>query len=80
MLVFGKQTRLTFQEIMIIACDYFEGRMGLVLSSPISECCLTFRSPLGYVSVEIQNCGVKRDVTVRTMEYEYQAKEFAKKI
>ncbi|MGV9169485.1 MAG: hypothetical protein ACOC38_06030 [Promethearchaeia archaeon] len=62
--------------VMKEAKDFFEGRLGLSLRDEIKNCCLEFNTDLGFINVQVNERNGKTVVTLRSREYERQAREF----
>jgi hypothetical protein len=80
MLRMSKETKLSAEEIISLASDFFrkEG-VGLEEKSR-NSCCISFEGGGGYVSVTVGEGGSKQSVDVETREWEYHAKEFLGKL
>ena len=76
----SKRTKLSSEEVLERAKNFFENNSGLKLADETAGCCIEFSSNLGFVIVQIQNEPQNREVVVRTQEYEYQIQEFLGKI
>ena len=76
MLRIAKQTRLTSQEIIDRAADFFgKGGEGLT-ETERNPCCISFDGGGGYVAVSISEESGRRSVDVETREFEYPVKRF----
>ena len=80
MKVMSKRTKLSSEEVLERAKNFFENNSGLKLTDETADCCIEFSSNLGFVIVQIQNEPQSREVVVRTQEYEYQIQEFLGRI
>ena len=80
MKVMSKRTKLSSEEVLERAKNFFENNSGLKLADETTNCCIEFSSNLGFVIVQVQNEPQSREVVVRTQEYEYQIQEFLGKI
>lgn len=83
MLKIGKQTRLAPEEVMSMASRFFgTGGEGLEENEKHScfPCRITFEGYGGHVTISINDEEKHREVDVETREFEYQAKQFLKKI
>jgi hypothetical protein len=80
MKVMSKQTKLSSEEVLERAKNFFENNSGLKIADETANCCIEFSSNLGFVMVQVQNGPKSREVVVRTQEYEYQIQEFLGKI
>ena len=81
MIKIEKETKKQRQDVLNTAKSYFgpEGE-GLENTSE-EECCVTFEGGGGHVSVRyIDTDSGKSKVEVESREFEYQAKEFLKKL
>jgi hypothetical protein len=75
MSVYAFNTRLSPQEVVKKATDYFAGKLGLQITEQ-TECCVSFTGGGGTVTVSA-NAGAKRtEVEVRALEWEFQARKF----
>jgi len=80
MLRMSKETRLSAEEIISVASDFF-GKEGIGLEEKSrNSCCISFEGGGGHVSVTIGEGDSKQSVDVETREWEYQAKEFLGKL
>ena len=80
MLRMSKETKLSAEEIISLASDFFgEAGVGLEEKSR-NTCCIIFEGGGGHVSVTIGEGDSKQSVGVETREWEYQAKEFLGKL
>lgn len=76
MLRMSKETRLSAEEIISVASDFF-GKEGIGLEEKSrNSCCISFEGGGGHVMVTIGEGDDKNSVDVETREWEYQAKEF----
>jgi hypothetical protein len=80
MKVMSKKTRRSSEEVLQRAKDFFNNNLGLKLSDESSNCCVEFKSNLGFVTVTTTDDNIEREVTVSTREYEAQIQEFLKRI
>jgi hypothetical protein len=80
MKVMSKKTKLSAEKVIQKAKDYFEDELGLEVQNGSAECCIEFRSNLGFVIVEAIGENQEREVKVTTREYEYQIQEFLKEV
>jgi len=71
-----KTTKLSIDDIVKKAKDYFIGNLGLKLIEQTDSCCLLFQSTLGYVDVQIFDNRDCREVNLTTREYEYLIQDF----
>lgn len=80
MLRISKETKLSAEEIISLASDFF-GREGAGLEEKSrNSCCITFEGGGGLVIVTLGEGEGKSSVDVETREWEYQAKEFLDKL
>jgi hypothetical protein len=80
MLRISKETKLSAEEIISLASDFF-GKEGVGLEEKSrNDCCISFEGGGGHVSVTIGEGDRKQTVDVETREWEYQAKEFLGKL
>ena len=76
----ARQTPLSPGEIIERASKYF-GKGGQELTETQRNlCCISFEGVGGYVAVSIADEGKHRTVDVESREFEYQAKQFLKKL
>ncbi|MFX1332754.1 MAG: hypothetical protein ACFE9W_14445 [Promethearchaeota archaeon] len=75
----SKRTKLSNEEVIQRAKDYFENRLGLEIRDESSDCCIEFASNLGFVTVQAIEDDQGREVKLTTREYEYQIQEFLSK-
>ncbi len=76
MLALSKETKLSADEILERASQYFDGKIGLTTKERIPGCCAEFSSDLGFVAVQILDNGVNNEVILTTREFEYQVQYF----
>ncbi|MBS3796072.1 MAG: hypothetical protein KGY80_14295 [Candidatus Thorarchaeota archaeon] len=67
-------------EVIKEAKAFFEGRLGLSLRDEVENCCLEFTTDLGFVNVQVSERNGKTAVTLRSREYERQAKRFIRNL
>lgn len=67
-------------KVMKEAKDFFEGRLGLSLRDEVKDCCLEFTTNQGFVNVQVSERNGKTAVTLRSREYERQAKRFIRNL
>jgi hypothetical protein len=81
MIVVSFETKKDQKTILEFAIKYFSDIVGLKLTEQ-NACCLTFvdENQSGYVKLRLQQKEAKLEVIVEAREYEYQAKEFGRKI
>ncbi|MCF8107318.1 MAG: hypothetical protein K9K64_17710 [Desulfohalobiaceae bacterium] len=80
MLRIAKQTRFRPEEIIDRAVKYF-GKGGENLEEAGRDaCCVTFEGGGGYVRVMISDESGRRTVDVESREFDFQAKEFLRKL
>jgi hypothetical protein len=80
MIRMSKETKVSAEEIISFASDFF-GKEGVGLEEKSrNSCCISFQGGGGHVSVSISEGDSKRSVDVETREWEYQAKEFLEKV
>ena len=80
MLRMSKETKLSAEEIITLASDFF-GTEGVGLAEKSrNSCCISFEGGGGNVSVTIGEGDSKQSVAVETREWEHQAKEFLGKL
>jgi len=80
MLRMSKETRLSAEEIISVASDFF-GKEGIGLEEKSrNSCCISFEGGGGHVSVTIGEGDSRQSVDVETREWEHQAKEFLGKL
>jgi hypothetical protein len=80
MLRIVKSTRLNPPEIIEKASAFFgSGGEGLN-ETERQKCCISFEGAGGHVTVSVSEEGERRDVDVETREFEYQAKQFLKRL
>ena len=80
MLKIAKHTKLTPEEIIVLAARFF-GQEGEGLEeTERNPCCISFEGGGGHVFVSINDEDAQRVVDVETREFEYQAKQFLKKL
>lgn len=63
-------------KILRRAREFFDGRLGLSLHDEVEDCCLEFKTDLGFVNVQVSKRNGKTAVTLRSREYERQARKF----
>jgi hypothetical protein len=80
MKVMFKQTKLSSEEVIERAKNYFENEIGLKMIGETANCCVEFASNLGFVLVEFQDEDKNQKVVLTTREYDYQIQEFLRKI
>ena len=80
MKVMSKQTRLSSEEVIERAKNFFENEIGLKMIDETVNCCVEFASNLGFVIVQYQGENQNPEVILTTREYEYQIQEFLKKV
>lgn len=76
MLVMSKDTKLSADEILDRARNYFDNRFGLKLENYNPSCCIEFQSEIGFVDIAVEESNGKTEVIVRTREWEFQVKDF----
>ncbi len=76
MIRISKQTRITPEEIIAKASDYFGAKGEGLAEKDRNRCCITFEGAGGYVTVSVVEENERRIVDVETREFEYQAKQF----
>ena len=76
MKVMSKNTNLSAEKIIKKAKDYFDGNLGLEIKDETDNCCIDFRSNLGFVTLQIFDKVSSREVKLSTREFEYQIQEF----
>ena len=80
MLRIFKETRLSAEEIISLASDFF-GKAGVGLEEKSrDDCCISFEGGGGHVIITIGEGDGKNSVDVETREWEYPAKEFLDKL
>jgi hypothetical protein len=80
MIRIAKQTRLTPEEIIERASEYF-GKGGQELTETQRNlCCISFEGVGGYVAVSVVDEDRHRTVDVESREFEYQARRFLEKL
>ncbi|OGO23430.1 MAG: hypothetical protein A2144_05465 [Chloroflexi bacterium RBG_16_50_9] len=80
MLRLTAKTRLKPEEVMKKALDFFgAGGCGLKVAEQ-SNTCASFEGASGSVFITACSDGKRTKVDMETMEWEYQVKEFARKI
>jgi hypothetical protein len=74
---YGTETRLTSEELLDRARDYFgvSGELGLPEVSTHAGT-ITFCDGIGFVSVHADNIDRRTEVTILAREYDYWAKRF----
>ena len=53
MKVMSKTTALSTEKIIKKAVDYFDSKLGLEIKDRTDNCCIDFRSNLGFVTLQI---------------------------
>ncbi len=76
----GKKTKKSVEQILEQARDYFDGKFGLQVNDESPDCCVEFRNDIGFVNVTVEGNGNTNEVTLRSREYERQAREFIQKL
>jgi hypothetical protein len=76
----AKKTHLSVEQILVKAREFFDGKFGLEVSDELAECCVEFRNDIGFVNVSIERTDDTNEVTLRSKEYEKQAREFIQKL
>jgi len=74
----SKKTKSKSEEVMEKAVKYFSKELGLKVTDR-SRCCAYFEGSGGYVRITITENG-ESDLEVESREWEYQAKEFLKRV
>jgi hypothetical protein len=76
MLVMSKETKMSADEILNRAKDYFDNRFGLTLDNYNPSCCIEFHGEIGFVEIAVEGSEDKTEVIIRTREWEFQVKDF----
>ena len=80
MLRVSRETKLSAEEIISLASDFF-GKKGAGLEEESrNECCISFEGDGGVVIVSVGEGDGKSSVDIETREWEYQVKEFLGKL
>ncbi|TXT56797.1 MAG: hypothetical protein BAJATHORv1_20392 [Candidatus Thorarchaeota archaeon] len=74
-----KETRLSPEDIFEKAQEYFGTKYGLSQVDK-TDCCIEFRSDVGFVNVTVETSETPNKVSIRSREYEGQARAFIKKL
>ncbi len=80
MKVLSKKIKITNEEVITRARDFFEGKFGFRLQTEPSDCCIEFLNDSGFITVQINNSTEGREVVIRSREWEEQAEEFLTKL
>ena len=78
LIVISFETRKGQEEILDQAVKYFRDDVGLEVTER-GSCCVYFADKIGYVKMTLTEEEDKFKVDVESKEYEYHAKEFARK-
>lgn len=76
MLVMSKETKMSADEILDRARNYFDNRFGLTMDNYNPSCCIEFHGEIGFVEVEVEESEGKMEVIIRTREWDFQVKDF----
>ena len=80
MKVIAKKISLSNEEVITRARTFFEGKFGFRLQTDPSDCCIEFLNDIGFITIQINNSLIGREVVIRTKEWEQQVEEFLKKL
>jgi hypothetical protein len=75
---YGKESKLAPEKVLSKAVEFF-GKTGLTLKQQ-DECVASFQGGGGHVIVTVNKKGNGSDVDLETREWDYQVKEFMKKL
>jgi len=76
----SKETKLSPEKLIERAKEYFVGRFGFKVVEEAANCCVEFANDLGFVNVQVLDKGGCREITLTTIEWEYQIEEFLGKL
>ena len=77
---YSKESALTHEEIVEKAAAYFgPAKLGLEIAEQ-KECCLLLQGGGGHVYLEVEKRESGSIVEIETREWDYQVKEFLKKV
>ncbi|MHA2045229.1 MAG: hypothetical protein ACW99G_10570 [Candidatus Thorarchaeota archaeon] len=76
----SRRTKMSADEILDSAKRYFDGSFGLSLENYNPSCCAEFTGEIGFVDIAVERSYEKMEVIVRTREWEYQVKDFLRKL
>jgi hypothetical protein len=80
MIKIAKQTRLASEKVIDRASRFFgKGGVGLE-ETERNPCCISFEGAGGYASISVVDEEKHRMVDIETREFEYQAKQFLRKL
>ncbi len=80
MIRIARQTRLKPAEIINRASDYFGAGGEALEEKERNPCCISFEGAGGYVTVSVVAEDSRCTVDVESREFEYQARQFLKKL
>jgi hypothetical protein len=80
MLVMSKITRMSADEILDRAKNFFDGSFGLTMGNYKPSCCVEFIGEIGFVDIAVEGSDGKMEVIVQTREWEFQVKDFLRKL
>jgi hypothetical protein len=75
---YGKESKLAPDKVISKAVEFF-GQAGLTLKQQ-DECTVSFQGGGGHVLITVDPKGSGSDVDLETREWDYQVKEFMKKL
>jgi hypothetical protein len=77
---YGKESNQKPEDIIEKARTFFgPGGVGLEITDE-GQCCITFEGGGGHVRIDAASKGKGSDVDIETREWDYQVKEFLRKI
>ncbi len=80
MLKISKETKLQPEQILDKAVAFFGPEGEQLEEKDRDACCVTFEGGGGYVRVSVAEEGALQTVDVETREFEYQARQFLKRL